>query len=120
MTIRFDHLGILSSSPEQNVEIATFFSDVLGFAVEGDPAGGYAEVRLGDTLIALHVGSRQEGGPTAHGGTLLQMTSDDVDSDLTTISERGGTISVPAEDMPWGRSAYVQGPQGVLVELYQP
>lgn len=120
MTIRFDHLGILSTSPQDNVDIAVFLADVLGFAIEGDPADGYADARLGDTTIALHVGSRQEGGPTPHGGTLLQMTSDDVDADLAGIRERGGTISVPAEDMPWGRSAYVEGPHGMLVELYQP
>ncbi len=120
MTIRFDHLGILSSTPEQHADIARFLGDVLGFTIDGDPTGGYAEARLGDTMFALHVGSRLEGNPSPYGGTLLQLTSDDVETDLSAIRARGGTIAAPAEDMPWGRSVYIQGPHGVLVELYQP
>lgn len=71
MTIRFDHIGILSTTPEQNTDIARFFTDILGGTIEGDPADGYAEARFGDTVIALHVGSRAKDGPTPHGGTLL-------------------------------------------------
>lgn len=120
MTIAFDHVGILSSTPEQNTALAAFFADVLGLPVDDDAAGGYAEVTAGHAVIALHVGSRLGRTPTPHGGTLLQMTTDDVDAEIARVRERGGTVVAEPEDMPWGRSAYVAGPHGVLVELYRP
>ena len=118
MTVRLDHVGILSSTAEQNSAIAAFFVDALGCTVEGDPGGGYAEVRVGDAVVALHVGSRAE--LTPHGGTLLQLTSDDVDGDARRAAAGGGRVVAEPEDLPWGRSAYVAGPHGVLVELYDP
>jgi predicted enzyme related to lactoylglutathione lyase len=69
-------------------------------------------------LRALHAGARSD--LRQHGGTLLQLTSTDVDVDVAAIRERGGTIAADLEDMPWGRSAYVAGPHGVMVEIYQP
>ena len=118
MALRFDHVGILSETPQQNADIASFFREVLGASIDGEPTDGYAEVRLGDAVIALHVGSRTA--LTPHGGTLLHLVSDDVDADVAAVEDRGGRIVAPPEDMPWGRSAYVAGPHGVLVEMYRP
>jgi predicted enzyme related to lactoylglutathione lyase len=118
VAVRLDHVGIVSSTPAENQDVARFFERVLGCAVEGDPRDGYAEARIGAAAIALHCGARTELGP--HGGTLLQLTSDDVDADVAAITARGGVIAADPADMPWGRSAYVAGPHGVMVELYQP
>lgn len=75
-------------------------------------------MKIGGGLVALHTGARAEVGQ--HGGTLIQLTSEDVDAEAAAIRARGGIIAAEPEDMPWGRSAYVAGPHGVLVEIYQP
>jgi predicted enzyme related to lactoylglutathione lyase len=69
--------------------------------------------------IALHRGSMINE-VTPHGGTLLQFSSDDVRADIETIRARGGKISLEPTDTDWGTtSAYISGPNGVLVEVYQ-
>ena len=119
MAITFDHLGILSATNEQNADIARFFSDVLDLPLSGDASDGYAEVDAGGMTVALH-----RGAPVAdvrpHGGTLLQCSTDDVRAEVAAIRSRGGDIVKGPFDTDWGTtSAYVAGPHGVLVELYQ-
>ncbi|HEU4948990.1 MAG TPA: VOC family protein [Kribbella sp.] len=119
MSIRFDHLGLISDTAEQNSELARFFADVLGLEVTGDAAEGYAEVKAGAVTIALHRGNLIDH-VSPHGGTLLQFSSDDVRADVEAIRSRGGVISLEPMDTDWGTTtAYVSGPNGVLVELYQ-
>ncbi len=117
MSLRFDHLGILSATDEQNTELATFFREVLGLEVDGE--AGYAEVRTGATTIALHRGV-PAGEVTPAGGILLQFASDDVRADIETIRDSGGAIAVEPFETDWGTtSAYVAGPHNVLVEVFQ-
>ena len=118
MQMQLDHVGIVAAGPAELSQIAGFFTGVLGYTLDGDPAGGYAEVLIGSAVVALHAGARAEVGP--HGGTLLQLTSDDVDGEVAAIRGRGGVIAAEPDDLPWGRSAYVAGPHGVMVEIYQP
>jgi predicted enzyme related to lactoylglutathione lyase len=116
--VQFDSVGIVSSSPEDNLKIAEFFRDILHCAIEGNPLEGYAEAMIGRATVELHVGARADVGP--HGGTVLHLTTDEVDAEVAAIRSRGGVIAAQAEDMPWGRSAYVAGPGGVMVEIYRP
>lgn len=116
MPVQFDHVGIVSPGPAENREVIAFFRDVLGCDVQGDD--GYAEAKAGAAIVALHAGARTDVGRP--GGMLLQFTSDDVDADVAAIRARGGVIAAEPEDLPWGRSAYVAGPNGVMVEIYQP
>lgn len=118
MALKFDHLGIVAAGPADLTELAGFFGTVLGCEIDGDPAGGYAEARCGGATIALHAGARTDVG--RHGGTLLQFTCADTDAEIAAIRARGGVIAAEPEDLPWGRSAYVAGPHGVMVEIYQP
>jgi uncharacterized protein len=118
VAVTFDHVGIVAAGPADLTELARFFADILGCDIAGDPADGYAEVKIGTATIALHAGARTELG--RHGGTLIQLTSDDTDAEVAAIRSRGGAIAAEPEDLPWGRSAYVAGPQGVMVEIYQP
>lgn len=118
MTIALDHLGIITTTDQENAEVGAFFSDVLGLAVTGNPADGYAEVATGGPTIALHRGAMVDGvGP--HGGTLLQFRSDDVAGFVEQARARGGVIAVEPHLTDWGmHSAYIRGPHGVLVEVY--
>jgi predicted enzyme related to lactoylglutathione lyase len=119
MNLRFDHLGLLSDTNQKNQDLADFFSGVLGLEVDGNAGEGYAEVKAGVT-IALHRGAMVDDFG-AHGGTLLQFTSDDVRADIEEIRRRGGKIALEPTDMDWGTtSAYVAGPHGVLVEISTP
>ncbi|NUR99061.1 MAG: hypothetical protein HOV67_27865 [Kribbellaceae bacterium] len=117
MSIRFDHLGLLTDSRAKNQDIADFFSGVLGLEVSGNAGEGYAEVAAGAMTIALHTGAMTDFEPL--GGTLLQFSSDDVHADIEAIRARGGKIALEPVDTDWGTtSAYVAGPHGVLVEIY--
>jgi len=118
MALRFDHLGLVPDSAEQNKELADFFSGVLGLEVSGDAAEGYAEVKAGAITIALHRGAMvDEVAPL--GGTLLQFSSDDVHADIEAIRARGGKIALEPTTTDWGTtSAYVAGPHNLLVELF--
>jgi predicted enzyme related to lactoylglutathione lyase len=119
MSLHFDHLGLISDTAEKNQELADFFADILGLEVTGDASEGYAEVKAGAMTIALHRGSMIDE-VTPHGGTLLQFSSDDVRADIEAIRVRGGKISLEPTDTDWGTtSAYISGPNGVLIELYQ-
>ena len=118
MAVSFDHVGIVAAGPAELTELAAFFGGVLGCDIAGDPADGYAEVRIGAATIALHAGARTELGRP--GGTLLQLTCADVDSEIAEIRSRGGVVAAEPEDLPWGRSAYVAGPLGVMTEIYSP
>ncbi|MFF1816698.1 VOC family protein [Kribbella sp. NPDC058245] len=119
MNLSFDHLGLLSDTAEKNQDLAEFFAGILGLEIDGDASQGYAEVKAGAITIALHTGAMIDDFG-AHGGTLLQFRSDDVRADVEEIRGRGGKIALEAVDTDWGTtSAYVAGPHGVLVELYE-
>ncbi|WP_405058019.1 VOC family protein [Kribbella sp. NBC_01505] len=119
MNLSFDHLGLLSDTAAKNQDLADFFAGVLGLEIDGDASQGYAEVKAGAITIALHTGAMVDDFG-AHGGTLLQFRSDDVRADVEEIRGRGGKITVEPLDTDWGTtSAYVAGPHGVLVELYE-
>lgn len=119
MNLRLEHLGLVSETNEQNQQLAAFFGDILGLEVTGDAADGYAEIRLGVLTISLHRGNLIDQ-VTPHGGTLLQFHTDDLAADLEEIRGRGGNIALEPTKTDWGStSAYIAGPNGVLVELYQ-
>jgi lactoylglutathione lyase len=117
-TIALDHLGIITATNEENAEIAAFFGDVLGLAVNGDAGEGYAEVSTGGPTIALHRGAMVDD-VRPHGGTLLQFRSDDVKAFVAQARDRAAIIAVEPLLTDWGtESAYIQGPHGILVEVY--
>lgn len=71
---------------------------------------------MGDATVALHRGAMVDFAPL--GGLLLQLGCDDVDAEVAAIRGRGGDIALEPADTDYGtRSAYVRGPQGLLVEL---
>jgi catechol 2,3-dioxygenase-like lactoylglutathione lyase family enzyme len=118
MSIVLDHIGIITATNE-NAEVGAFFADVLGLPVDGDPADGYAEVATGGPTIALHRGTPVDE-LRPHGGTLLPFRSDDVAGFVEQVRGRGGVIAVEPHQTDWGTvSAYITGPRGILLEVYQ-
>lgn len=119
--MRLTHVGIITATDAQTVEVATFFAEVLGMAVSGDPHQGFAEVDAGGTTIALHRGLMVDELLSPHGGTLLQIAVDDAAGTIEQVRARGGDVALEPVRTDWGTtSAYVRGPHGVLVELSSP
>ena len=51
----------------------------------------------------------------------IGFESDDCDRDFHTVIERGAVAIEPPTNKPWGaRSAYLQGPGGLILEIEQP
>lgn len=115
MRYLLDHTGIVVASPAEVGEVCVFLRTAVDATVGGDPTGGYAETSVGEQTVAVHAGARSEIG--RHGGTLLHVVCDDVDEAVRAASQAGLEITAPPDDLPWGRSAYVGGPHGVVLEL---
>jgi predicted enzyme related to lactoylglutathione lyase len=117
VTLRLDHLSLLTDTNEKNQEIADFFATVLGLPVRGNAGEGYAEVDAGDIVVSLHRGALIDD-IRPLGGALLQFASEDVEADIEAIRARGGNVVLEPMETDWGStSAYVAGPHGVLVEV---
>jgi predicted enzyme related to lactoylglutathione lyase len=118
MTTTFDHVGLVFATNEQVADVAAFFGEVLGLPVGDGAESGYAEVTTGGPTISLHRGALADVG--APGGTILQFRSPDVRAEAKAVADRGGRLALEPTETDWGTiSAYVAGPHGVTVELYQ-
>jgi len=118
MAMTFDHVSLVFATNEQVAEVAAFFGEVLGLSVGDGAESGYAEVTTGGPTISLHRGALTDVG--THGGTLLQFRSPDVRAEAKAVTARGGRLALEPTETDWGTvSAYVAGPHGVTVELYQ-
>lgn len=99
----------------------SFFRDVLALPVrQRDPS--FAEVRLGRYTAALEPPSREyAAGEERPPGAILQIEVDDVPTAVSELRRRGATVLMDDVRTEWGtRSAFVAGPDDLLVELYQP
>lgn len=91
-----------------------------GTEVRRTPPDGpvfFLGLRIGDSELGLVAD-----GDAAPAGTpqrlLLSVEVDDVDALLPRVTELGGTVDGPPNDMPWGqRVAHVQDPDGNTVNL---
>jgi predicted enzyme related to lactoylglutathione lyase len=101
--------------------LAGFYRDLLG-AVETErtpPEGPtfYLGLRIGDSDLGLVSVDDAPEGPQR---MLLSIAVPDVDALLPRVSELGGLVEGPSNDMPWGqRVAHVQDPDGNGVNLTQ-
>ena len=95
-----------------------FYADVVGWTVgeSGSQVSDYRIFSAGDGgvagMMALPAGAEQSG---IHPGWFGYIGVDDVDAALAGITAAGGTIHMPAKDLPnVGRLAMVADPQGVV------
>lgn len=106
---------------------ATFYGDVVGWRVGGQaqPPGVTNDYRMiarsdggmAGGVLAL-TGEMQAGG--ARPLWLGYLHVDDVDAQATSIEAEGGSILMPAVDIPQGRIAMVADPQGAPIYLMKP
>jgi predicted enzyme related to lactoylglutathione lyase len=101
--------------------LATFYGDLCG-AVETErvPPDGptfFVSLRIGDSELGLVSDDDAPDGPQR---MLLSIAVPDVDALLPRVTELGGRVEGPPNDMPWGqRVAHVQDPDGNAVNLTQ-
>jgi predicted enzyme related to lactoylglutathione lyase len=101
--------------------LEAFYRDLFG-AVETErtpPEGPtfYLGLRIGESDLGLVSVDDAPDGPQR---MLLSIAVADVDDLLPRVSELGGRVEGPANDMPWGqRVAHVQDPDGNSVNLTQ-
>jgi predicted enzyme related to lactoylglutathione lyase len=77
--------------------------DYTTFSIGGNPLGG--------------LGAAQEGMPT---GWLTCFAVESTDSAVTTAESKGGKVTTPAMDTPFGRFAIIEDPWGAPFEVMGP
>jgi predicted enzyme related to lactoylglutathione lyase len=103
--------------------LRTFYSTLLGAPETGRfPEDGptfFVQLRLGDSdLMLVSEASVTAGDP---GRRALSIEVPDVDALLARVTELGGEVTGPPNDMPWGqRVAHIADPDGNLVNLTRP
>jgi len=100
-----------------------FYTGLLGgMQVRRTPEDGpafFVGRRVGDSELGLVADA---GGPAGvPQRVLLSIEVDDVNALLDRVTELGGTVGGPPNDMPWGqRVAHIKDPDGNPVNLTQP
>lgn len=97
-----------------------FYSSLVGWEKKGEPAPGYNLFGRGDEMLG-GISSQQctEGGKKPH--WMPYITVDDLDGTLARVEGLGGSILMPAMEIPndGGRIAIIMDPQGVATGLAQ-
>ena len=101
--------------------LAGFYRSLLGATeIERVPAEGptfFVGLRIGDSNVGVVSDGDAPEGPQR---MLLSIDVPDVDALLPRVTELGGQVRGPANDMPWGqRVAHLQDPDGNTVNLTQ-
>ena len=99
---------------------AQFYESLFGWSREVMPMpnGEYHFFKIGDRPAAGMVQFDEQMGqvPPHWGG---YVTVESLEESLAKASELGGTVLVEATDLPMGRFAVLQDPQGATISLWQ-
>jgi predicted enzyme related to lactoylglutathione lyase len=100
-------------------ELLTFYSAIFGWTVEKIDAGGivYRELRLDGRRIAGCMQMDENWPPDLPTHWMVYFAVADCDAAAAKVTELGGTVHVPPTDLPVGRFAVVQDPQGAAFSL---
>lgn len=101
-------------------ESTTFYADVLGWTTNdvGSDHGAYYEWKRGDAPVAgmmPMVGDMWP--PDLPNHWMVYFAVDDPDAIAAHCTELGGTVSVPPQDIPPGRFAVLNDPQGAAFSV---
>lgn len=126
MASKIDMIGIFVSDLPRMV---AFYRDVLGFAIDWDGQGPYAEFKHEGVRFSMYERAQLPGllgqepsFPSGINGTFelaIELpTSADVDQEFTRIVAAGGRPVYTPRDEPWGmHSSMVADPDGNLIEI---
>lgn len=126
MGTRLDMIGIFVVDLHQMV---AFYRDVLGFEIEWDGSGPYAEFKHEGIRFSMYERAQLPGlfgkspsYPSGLNGTFELAidlpTSEDVDREFERVITAGGKSVYEPRDEPWGmRSSMIADPEGNLIEI---
>lgn len=126
MGTRIDMIGVFVRDLPAMV---AFYRDVLGFEIEWDGKGPYAEFKHDGVRFSMYMRSElpgllgtQPGFPQGLNGTFELAIdlprSGDVDGEYERVVANGAKPVYPPRDEPWGmRSSMVADPEGNLIEV---
>lgn len=126
MTTRIDMIGLFVTDLHGMV---AFYRDVLGFAIDWDGDGPYAEFQHQGVRFSMYQRAQLPGllgqtpsYPSGLNGTLELAidlpTSDEADAMFTRVVAGGGRAVYAPRDEPWGmHSSMVADPEGNLIEI---
>lgn len=109
--------------PADQDRAIAFYSGLFGWTIEkgGEQLAGYAQAHLGVPTQASAVAGifAPMGGPPPP-AWMIYLATADIDATLASASEHGGTVVLPAHDVPGsGRFAIVTEPHGAVFGLWQ-
>jgi lactoylglutathione lyase len=126
MSTRIDMIGIFTADLARMV---SFYRDVLGFAIDWDGNGPYAEFKNDGMRFSMYERAQL---PTLMGQTptypaglngtfeiaIDLPASADVDREFARITAAGARVVYPPRDEPWGmRSSMIMDPENNLIEI---
>ena len=126
MAARIDMIGIFVNDLKNMVR---FYRDVLGFEIDWDGSGPYAEFKNDGVRFSMYERAQLPGllgqmpeFPAKLNGTfeiaIDLPTSADADAKFAQVIQDGGTCIYEPRDEPWGmHSSMVADPEGNLIEI---
>lgn len=126
MSTRIDMIGVFTSDLPKMV---TFYRDVLGFDIDWDGNGPYAEFKNDGVRFSMYERALLPGllgqapsFPTGLNGTFELAidlpSSADVDREFARITAAGARIVYAPRNEPWGMySSMIMDPDGNLIEM---
>jgi len=122
-------LGMVGLFVSDLTRMVTFYRDVLGFEIDWDGKGPYAEFKNETVRFAMYerkmlpgLLGRAPGYPEGLNGT-FELAIDvptylEVDEEFARVVKAGAKEVDPPRDEPWGmRSSMVTDPEGNLIEI---
>ena len=115
-TGRFVWYDLMSSDVDASVR---FFEQLLGWTAEDVPMGEhtYRMLKNGDDYVGGVVPLEKEQGIPTH--WISYVSVPDIEAACARVTELGGKVCVPTVEIPPGRFAVVNDPQGAFFSLWQ-
>jgi catechol 2,3-dioxygenase-like lactoylglutathione lyase family enzyme len=126
MSKRIDMIGIFVTDLQRMV---AFYRDVLGFEIDWDGVGPYAEFKNEGVRFSMferaqlpRILGREPAYPEGINGTFELAvdlpTSADADREFERVVQAGARVVYAPRDEPWGmHSAMIADPEGNLIEI---
>ena len=91
------HVEIASAD---NDEAKAFYNALLGWEAQDIPMGGDFTYTMFNTGVDMNVALSPLGDGMKPGDVILYFQSDDLDADMARVSELGGRVILPRQDVP--------------------
>ena len=125
MTYRYHHLHLICSNLQQ---MENFFTSMLGAKLIERRKFGTADgaiLYLNGTTISLRTSRENDNiisdsSQQRYGYDLLGLEVEDLDAAHKELKEKDATFSIPPTNVANGKMAFLKGPDGITIELFQP